>query len=396
MPEVHRHSDARTCGASTIVVGNKTVYTNELLTAVYGDINTHANGELLATINPGTVFIENLEMVVVGSEAQCDRLLHCGGGDASASGSPNVYAFDGNGEEEDDVSCENDPTPLPDEVIVEPTVPVVGGAVNPDPLTLPAEPGGLFVPPSPEAVGNAPQNGRDAEVRGGTDAETEEERIARGLDPARGLDTGLGALSRRYESNGDPTIIGFDRAGGYSYGEYQIATNTGTMDGYMEYLRVNSPRTYSQLQAAGGADAARNGSQGFKSAWETLMSNPEHARTQHDFIQATHYIPGVRAVQNRTGLDVATRSATLRDVAWSTSVGHGGSNRGIGNVFANAGVTSSMTDEQIIRAVYAERRRRLPDGTLAHYQSSTRQVQEAVYNRYIREEADALAALAAE
>jgi len=385
MPAIHRHSDARTCGATTIVVGNKTVYSNNLLNSVLGDPNTHANGELLATVNPGTVFIHNLEMVVVGSEAQCDRLLHCGGADASAVGSPNVFAFDGDdGTEGDEMACENEPLPLPVEAqeTYTPINATPGGARNPDPLVLPEEPeGSVFPPPNPEDMANAPQNGADARTRGET-------------DPARGLDTGLGALSRRYESNGDPTIIGFDRAGGYSYGEYQIATNTGTMDAYMDYLRVNSPRTYAQLNAAGGAQAARNGSQGFQNAWQTLMANPEHSRTQHDFIQASHYIPGNRNILNRTGLDVATRSATLRDVAWSTSVGHGGT--GAGRVFSNAGVNTSQSDADIIRAVYAERRRRLPDGTLAHYQNSTRQVQEAVYNRYIREEADALAALAAE
>ena len=396
MPEVHRDRDARSCGASTNVVGNRTVYTNELLTSVYGDTNSHGGGALLATVNPGTVFIHNLEMVVVGSEANCDALLHCGGGDASASGSPNVYAFDGNGEEEDDVSCENDPTPLPDEVIEEPTVPVVGGAVNPDPLTLPAEPGGPFVAPSQVALDNAPQNGRDAVVRGGTDDEPEEERVARGLDPNRGLNSELGSLSSRYESNGNPGAIGNDRTGGFSYGEYQIATNTGTMDAYMNYLRVNSPRTYSQLQAAGGADAARRGSAGFQSAWQTLMANPEHSRTQHDFIQATHYMPGAVAVQNRTGIDLATRSQTLRDVAWSTSVQHGGSNRGIGNVWANAGVNSNMTDEQIIRAVYAERGRRNANGELKYFSSSNASTQASVANRFVNEQADALAALAAE
>lgn len=389
MPAIHRHSDARTCGATTVVVGNNTVYSNNILNSVYGDPNTHGGGALLATVNPGTVFIHNLEMVVVGSEANCDALLHCGGADASAAGSPNVFAFDGDdGTEGNEMACENEPLPLPVEAqeTYTPINATPGGARNPDPVVLPEDStGGPFAPVDQGNAANAGIEGRDATTRGET-------------VPGAGLDTTLGALSSRYESNGNPGAVGFDRNGGYSYGEYQIATNTGTMDSYMNYLRINSPRTYAQLQAAGGAQGARNGSQGFQSAWQTLMANPEHARTQHDFIQATHYIPASRSIQNRTGIDLATRSKTLRDVAWSTSVQHGGASD---NIFQRAlqrtGKTANtVTDAELISAVYAERGRRNADGQLAYFTSSTRNVQTSVANRFINEERDAQNALSAE
>ena len=39
MPEVHRDTDQRICGHTTIVVGQSTVYANSLLISVDGDPN---------------------------------------------------------------------------------------------------------------------------------------------------------------------------------------------------------------------------------------------------------------------------------------------------------------------------------------------------------------------
>lgn len=61
MPGIHRHSDLRICTATTVVVGQKNVFANNLLVAVQGDPNTHLRGEL-TPINNG-VYI-NYKIVV--------------------------------------------------------------------------------------------------------------------------------------------------------------------------------------------------------------------------------------------------------------------------------------------------------------------------------------------
>ena len=61
MPAVHRHGDARVCGATTIVLGQSTVYANGLLVSVNGDINTHGAGALIAGSN--NVFAEGKAVV---------------------------------------------------------------------------------------------------------------------------------------------------------------------------------------------------------------------------------------------------------------------------------------------------------------------------------------------
>lgn len=389
MPQVHRDKDQRNCLATTIVTGQNQVYANNVLVSVLGDKNSHGGGELEATVNPGTIWINNKEMVVVGSRAKIDGLAHVGDGDGAKTGSTNVWAFEGSdGSEENAVSCENEPVQLadPEKEIYQPVNALPMGAENPPPQVQPQEQGGPHAAPNPENTAGAAQAGKDATVKGET-------------VPGKGLDTTLGALSSQFESNGNPGAIGKDSTGGYSYGEYQIATNTGTFDDYMNYLKVNNPRTYAQLKAAGGADAAKRGSAGFQSAWQTLMANPEHAATQHNFVQASHYIPATKGIQNRTGIDVATRSKTLRDVAWSTSVQHG--SNATDDIFARAlqrtGKTANtVTDSELISAIYAERGKRNTNGDLHYFRSSTKGVQTSVANRFINENTLAQSNLSAE
>ena len=98
MPGVHRNGDSRACGATTVVSGQSTVFINDKLVSVQGDPNSHGAGDLHASINPGTVFINDIEMVVNGSSAAQDNLCpplggaHCA--PSATSGSPNVFAFD--------------------------------------------------------------------------------------------------------------------------------------------------------------------------------------------------------------------------------------------------------------------------------------------------------------
>ena len=94
---VHRHTDSRICGATTIVTNQSTVYANGLLIAVNGDPNTHGGGNLIANCN--NVFIEG-KMVVNNTpdNANPDSLCvpigppHCN--PYTNQGSPNVFIGD--------------------------------------------------------------------------------------------------------------------------------------------------------------------------------------------------------------------------------------------------------------------------------------------------------------
>jgi uncharacterized Zn-binding protein involved in type VI secretion len=95
MPAVHRQDDLRICGATTIVIGQSTVFVNGKLWAVTGDPNTDGNGQLIATFN--TVKINGKSVIVVGDNADPDDLCiligppHCN--PSATTGSPSVSCY---------------------------------------------------------------------------------------------------------------------------------------------------------------------------------------------------------------------------------------------------------------------------------------------------------------
>jgi len=61
MAAVHRHGDARSCGATTVVSVNTNVFANTKLIAVHGNLNTHGSGPLVA--GSRNVFIKGIAVV---------------------------------------------------------------------------------------------------------------------------------------------------------------------------------------------------------------------------------------------------------------------------------------------------------------------------------------------
>jgi hypothetical protein len=97
MPAIHRNTDPRSCGATTIVVGQENVFSNDLLVSVNGDPNSHGGGELAAANN--NVFVNNKLVVNNTPEAAApDNLCPPLGGDhcspVTSGGSANVFVGD--------------------------------------------------------------------------------------------------------------------------------------------------------------------------------------------------------------------------------------------------------------------------------------------------------------
>jgi len=203
----------------------------------------------------------------------------------------------------------------------------------------------------------------------------------------------LGTLSAAYESGRDgPLAIGWDSTGGWSYGQYQLAANTGAMGEYIGWAQSNAPAVYEALTRAGGDSAARNGSDTFKQTWQTVMTDAGAAESQHEYIASKYYGGGVRSIRNRTGVDLSTRSPIVGDVIWSTSVQHGAG--GAAKIFERAFQTlgtQNPSDAALIEAVYNERGR---DNGNAYFGRSTPSVRASVVNRFRNEKADALRYLA--
>jgi|SaaInl59LU_5_DNA_1037362.scaffolds.fasta_scaffold02012_3 hypothetical protein len=212
------------------------------------------------------------------------------------------------------------------------------------------------------------------------------------------FDFNIGALSEKYESRGNPGIIGWDSTGGWSYGKYQLAAATGSLNEFHSWLARAHPNLESQLAAAGGPSAGRAGTDAYKAAWAQVMGTDAGSAAQSEYAALTYFGPANRRIISSTGLDTTTRARTVQQMLFSTGVQHGAG--GANSVFRRAleGLgyppseitTTNPTDAALIRAVYAERR----SGNGARYfRSSTQAVRNSVVNRFHNEEADALRSL---
>ena len=204
----------------------------------------------------------------------------------------------------------------------------------------------------------------------------------------------LGTLSAKYETGGrGPGVVssGAGDPGGVSFGSYQMATKMGVPQKFVKQPGFPWLADFQNL-TAGTAD--------FTACWKRIAANETDAfqKCQHEYIKKTHYDLLAAKILSDDGLDVNTRSRALQDVVWSTAVQHGGATSMVHKALAN--VTCAKTDpafdEQLIRAIYAERGRKKPDGNLVYFSKSSPNVQKGVANRFKNELTDALAMLAKE
>lgn len=204
----------------------------------------------------------------------------------------------------------------------------------------------------------------------------------------------LGTLSAKYETGGrGPGTVstGAGDPGGVSYGSYQMASKMGVPQKFVKQVGFPWLTDFQNLIA---------GSAEFTACWKRIAANEPDAfqQCQHAYIKKTHYDLLAAKILNDDGLDVNTRSRALRDVVWSTAVQHGGGTSMVHKALANVSVpkTDPSFDEQLIRAIYAERGRKKADGNLVYFSKSSPNVQRGVANRFKNELNDALAMLAKE
>jgi hypothetical protein len=204
----------------------------------------------------------------------------------------------------------------------------------------------------------------------------------------------LGILSAKYETGGrGPGTVssGAGDPGGVSYGSYQMATKTGTAKRFVTQSSFPWLQDFQNLTP---------GTPDFSACWKRIATNQTDAfqKCQHEFIKKTHYDLLVAKILNEDSVDINTRSNALQNVVWSTAVQHGPGTPIVHRACATLSANKSdpKYDEQLIRAIYAERGRRKPDGNLAYFGKSSPSVQTGVANRFKYELQDALAMLAKE
>lgn len=208
----------------------------------------------------------------------------------------------------------------------------------------------------------------------------------------------LGDLSAKFETGGrGPGMVSTGRgdAGGVSYGSYQMTSkNGGTVKRFVNQSDFPWLNKFTGLTP---------GSDNFTRQWKKIASEePERFQSvQHEFIKQTHFDPLVTNVKEESNLDLTTRSRAVQDVIWSTAVQHGPNTPIVDRVFKNLksdGIDPSTSnfDERLIKAIYDERGRKLPNGDLVHFSRNSKDVQKGVANRFVHEKSDALLMLANE
>lgn len=203
----------------------------------------------------------------------------------------------------------------------------------------------------------------------------------------------LGALSERYESGGrGPGTVSGGRGdpGGVSYGTYQLASRTGTVEAFMA---SEGKRWSAELSAAPG-------SAGFSAAWKAIAAREGKVfgEAQHAFIERTHYRPVIKAVEASSGYDLDERAQALRDAVWSTAVQHGSAVRIVSAALADADAAAPRAtpehDRALIEAIYERRSRHVLSLAARSVPAVQRTLTNVALRRYPQERAEALAMLA--
>jgi len=186
----------------------------------------------------------------------------------------------------------------------------------------------------------------------------------------------LGSISKRFESGrgGVATIsTGRGDPGGKSYGEFQLASKTGTLQ---KFLESEEGRPFAQKYNLRTADI---GTEEFDRNYRMAASQDttQFAAAQKAFITRTHYEP-VKNLAQQMGFNVS--DPRVQEALFSQSVQHGFA--GNKKILEAAATSAKGTPEEQVRAIYKAR---------SEYVSSQTQIpektRESILGRYEAEQA---------
>lgn len=196
--------------------------------------------------------------------------------------------------------------------------------------------------------------------------------------------TQIGFISAKYETGGfNPGMISSGKGdfGGVSYGIPQFATNTGSADAFVTWLKEEDPEMGAYFKEYGA------GTEEFSNAWKQTADEygDKFGYMQTNYEYETVIVKLVDKAKQEYGIDYE-RSPALRELIYSTGIQFHCGELGLS---ALGDVNATMTDREIIDASY--------DKKIANYKSyfqgSDVDVQEDVKQRFINERKDVLALL---
>lgn len=184
-----------------------------------------------------------------------------------------------------------------------------------------------------------------------------------------------GKIKQKVKATGKSTIV--DDPGGKSYGSFQLASKRG--------IGGSSVTAFATKYYPEDFAGTTPGTNEFGKKWNEVVNRDPEAfeENERQFIKDTHYDPVAKALQEKLGLDLDSRSGALRDVVWSTAVQHGPPEDPNGHAVPllikamdkwSSGPNpdwSKVSDADLIKAIYGERGRKGNNGKLVHFPGLT-------------------------
>lgn len=180
-------------------------------------------------------------------------------------------------------------------------------------------------------------------------AKVNQGKYTAGGDEALANEDGFGRVAEKYESSGmgvSTVSTGKNDKGGVSYGIHQLASDTGTMQTYLDSKEGEKYRDQFAGMSAGSNE--------FTAQYKQIAANDgdAFAASQQDFIKRTHYDPVASYAQAK---GVNTDSEAIQEMLYSQSVqtSGDGNEKIIDDAMGRVGKDAS--DEEVIDAMYAAR-----------------------------------------
>jgi len=192
----------------------------------------------------------------------------------------------------------------------------------------------------------------------------------------------IGVLSEKYEGGGAATVsTGEGDSGGVSYGTYQLATNTGSVAAFVEWLlqRSDFGRDYGNV-----LNRWEPGSREFSAEWIALAETDPvgFGNLQDEYVKPRYYDAAVIEMQKVIFIDEGDIPDAVKCVIFSNAIQHG--------VYWAGRLVGESYDSNIERWIRNVYNTKLTDLSWSDGAPSLR---EGLFNRWRNERDDAIALL---
>lgn len=186
----------------------------------------------------------------------------------------------------------------------------------------------------------------------------------------------LGSVSSKYESGGRYDIVssGTGDFGGKSYGKYQLSSNQGSTEKFLN--QSGYVKDFSGLQV---------GTKEYDAKWKELAKTKEFNDAQDKFAQAKYHGGITKVTKDTFGIDLSKRGLAVQEMLLSTGIQYGEGTGLVGRALRDR-KADEMSDEDIIKAVQDYKAANVQ----TNFKSSSPEVRASVSKRIENEKIDLL------